>query len=137
MNGGKMAVLSFEIDRYDEYNRSFGQKVTDIIAKMVAKTLAGNLQSYDFVGRWSDKEFIVFLTNTQLENYIRVAERLCTLVSRSSDSITKNTLHVTVSGGAYSVAATDSKESIIDRVKKLTRKSTVSGGNRVTAQPNV
>ena len=75
--GEKVVVLFADIDRFKAVNDTHGHDAGDAVLKVVARTLANNLRSFDFLGRWGGEEFVAILTNVDAA---RAAERCCALV---------------------------------------------------------
>lgn len=126
------AVMMLDVDHFKNVNDTYGHPVGDVVLKMVARTLAGALRSYDFVGRWGGEEFIVILPNLRLTDIEQTANRLRVLIEHSSREATKGRISVTVSVGATLSLSADTSASIISRVDRLLYQSKREGRNRAT-----
>ncbi len=100
--------------------------------KVVARTLAGAMRTYDFLGRWGGEEFLGLAPNLRKIELERYADRLRALVEASSQRLSKGQLTVTVSIGATLVQPEDTIESIVARADRLMYSSKRHGRNRVT-----
>jgi len=131
-NKTSCAVILFDVDHFKRINDTYGHPVGDVVLKMVARTLGGDLRSYDFAGRWGGEEFLLVMPHLSASEMEQAANRLRILVERSSRKISDNRLAVTVSGGATLSHADDTPASVIIRVDKLLYESKHRGRNRIT-----
>jgi diguanylate cyclase (GGDEF)-like protein/PAS domain S-box-containing protein len=75
--GGLLALLMFDLDRFKDINDSFGHLVGDQLLQQVAERIAARLRQADFFARLGGDEFTILLENlTRLEDAARVAEEL-------------------------------------------------------------
>lgn len=130
--GSHLAALFVDVDRFKSINDTYGHTVGDVVLKMVAKTLANAVRSYDFVGRWGGEEFIAILPNMRLTDLESFAERMRLLVQSASRTVSRDKLVVTVSVGACLSKAEDTPKSIVERADQLMYLSKTHGRNRVT-----
>jgi diguanylate cyclase (GGDEF)-like protein/PAS domain S-box-containing protein len=133
----RLAVLFFDIDHFKAFNDTYGHAVGDVVLKMTARTLAGAMRSYDFLGRWGGEEFVAILSNMTPIEVESMAERLRMLVENSSRTLSENRLKVTVSIGAYVCSPEDTGESAIATADGLMYESKSKGRNRVTMNQTV
>lgn len=127
-----LGLVFIDIDHFKSLNDRYGHKVGDVALKMVARTLAGAMRSYDFLGRWGGEEFIAILPGLhrpQLEDF---AERLRALVEKSSATVSKGALLVTVSIGAVVVKPGDTVADTVARADAQMYASKREGRNRVS-----
>lgn len=129
--GAHVAVLFFDVDKFKAINDNYGHTIGDVVLKMVARTLANAVRSYDFVGRWGGEEFIAILPNIRLADLESFAERRRLLVQSASRTVSRDKLVVTVSVGACLSKADDTPKSIIERADQLMYLSKTHGRNRV------
>ncbi len=71
-----LAVLLVDIDHFKDVNDRFGHLTGDDILRAVATALTDGLRPRDFVGRFGGEEFVVLLTNSDLEQARQAAERI-------------------------------------------------------------
>jgi diguanylate cyclase (GGDEF)-like protein len=100
-----MALLLCDIDRFEEYNRSFGTHAGDLILQEIAniiKKLAR--RPGDIVARWGEDEFIILLPRTDEEGAAILAEHIQKNIIElfADDSIHKKMGSVTISIGIAS-----------------------------------
>jgi diguanylate cyclase (GGDEF)-like protein len=98
--GRPLSVAFVDIDHFKNVNDTYGHSVGDIVLRGVAQTLKANLRATDMVGRYGGEEFMLLLTETDVEEGAVLAEKLRTLVARQSFNVEGNpTLSVTISIG--------------------------------------
>jgi diguanylate cyclase (GGDEF)-like protein/PAS domain S-box-containing protein len=115
--GEALMTILLGIDDFDHLAERYGKTAGDIVLKMVARTIAGALQSPDFVGRWGADAFLVLIPGEANSQPDRAANRLRVLVERSSRDISKGQLRVTVSGCAACAAATVVSDTVLKRLE--------------------
>jgi len=72
-----IAVAIIDIDRFKQYNDSFGHQAGDVALHTIAKTIAESVErSGDFAARLGGEEFVVILEETTLTGAESVAERI-------------------------------------------------------------
>ena len=95
-----LSVAFVDIDHFKAVNDTYGHSTGDIVLRGVAQTLKANLRATDTVGRYGGEEFMLLLTETDVEEGAILAEKLRNLVARQVFSVEGNTaLSVTISIG--------------------------------------
>jgi len=132
-NNNSAALLFIDIDKFKQFNDTYGHLTGDKVLRMVAHTLRNTLRSTDSVGRWGGEEFAVILNNvTDREDLYEIADKVRALVERSRLDIENQNLTVTVSVGATTFIPGDTPESFLHRADMLMYQSKENGRNRVT-----
>jgi len=112
------ALLFFRIKGLPHFRASLGSEAASSLLRVVARTLESSLWITDFVGRWSDDQFLVILGSCPEEGIGSVRERIRR--SLAGESIEwwgeRRSLPVTI--GEAVVQADDTVESVLDRAKK-------------------
>lgn len=70
-----LSLLMIDVDRFKDYNDTFGHAAGDDVLKQVARVLDGIGRSSDFVARFGGEEFTVILPETALAGAVIMAER--------------------------------------------------------------
>ena len=65
--GRPLCVAFVDIDHFKAVNDSYGHAAGDIVLRDVAQTLAENLRASDLIGRYGGEEFMLILTETDVE----------------------------------------------------------------------
>jgi diguanylate cyclase (GGDEF)-like protein len=95
-----LCVAFVDIDHFKVVNDSYGHESGDVVLRGVAQVLAGNLRASDLVGRYGGEEFMLILTETNVEDGAALAEKLRLLVERERFHVEGNpALTVTISVG--------------------------------------
>jgi diguanylate cyclase (GGDEF)-like protein len=95
-----LSVAFVDIDHFKAVNDTYGHAVGDVVLRGVAQALQSNLRATDMVGRFGGEEFMLILTETNVEEGAILTEKLRTLVSRLRFSVEGNPeLSVTISIG--------------------------------------
>lgn len=126
-------LIFVDIDRFKRINDQYGHNHGDQVLRVVAGTIAANLRSHDFVGRWGGDEFIVLLTQIEPSRVVHIANRLGRLIATSGVSVAGKSSRATASLGVTVVRADDTLESIIERADKLMYRSKDRGRNATTS----
>lgn len=95
-----LCVAFVDIDHFKVVNDSYGHESGDTVLRGVAQVLSANLRASDLIGRYGGEEFMLILTETNVEEGAVLAEKLRTLVERERFSVEGNPeLSVTISIG--------------------------------------
>ena len=113
------AVLFIDIDHFKTVNDRYGHAVGDVALRTVARTLAGALRSYDFIGRWGGEEFVAILPGLKVAQLHLISDRMRALVEASSSKVEDRSLAITVSIGACMAQSGDTPTSVVARADEL------------------
>ena len=95
-----LCIAFVDIDHFKVVNDSYGHESGDVVLRGVAQILLANLRVSDLIGRYGGEEFMLILTETDVEDGAALAEKLRTLVERERFDVPGNpTLSVTISIG--------------------------------------
>ena len=95
-----LCIAFVDIDHFKTVNDTYGHASGDIVLRGVAQTLAENLRASDLIGRYGGEEFMLILTETNVEEGAALSEKLRKLVERLRFSVDGDTnLSVTISIG--------------------------------------
>ncbi len=128
--GDSRVLLLVGVDRLAELREAYGPNVANLTLKMVARTLCGAIQPHEFIGRWSNSEFILVLYAKSIK-VMEMAVRLRTLVHESSRRVTQGKIAVTVSIGGTILQPDDTEKYALARATLQLDASRRGGGNRV------
>ncbi len=111
-------ILFFRLEGLDHFRGSFGPEAAASLLRVVARTLEGALWKSDFVGRWSDNQFLVILNGCREEALFSVRERVRRMLSNDSIEWWGERRSLPVSIGHATVQPADSSESLIARAQQ-------------------
>jgi diguanylate cyclase (GGDEF)-like protein len=85
--GRPLSVAFVDIDHFKAVNDTYGHAVGDTVLRGVAQAIAANLRTSDMIGRYGGEEFMLILTETNVEEGAALTEKLRTLVQRQRFAI--------------------------------------------------
>src|SRR5215211_2241594 len=74
--GRPISLIILDLDHFKSANQRYGHMVGDEALRLLARTIAGNIRSSDFVGRWGGGEFLIVLPEATLAEAAALAEQL-------------------------------------------------------------
>lgn len=80
--GRPLSVAFVDIDHFKSVNDTYGHAVGDVVLRGVAQTISSNLRASDMIGRYGGEEFMLILTETDIEEGAVLTEKLRALVGR-------------------------------------------------------
>jgi diguanylate cyclase (GGDEF)-like protein/PAS domain S-box-containing protein len=122
-------LLCIQLDRLDTLTATHGRDAADGILNVVAHTLRNGLDSLDFVGRWSEDQFLAIVANCSDGALITTAERLKRLAQSSEIAWWGDHLSVTVSVGGTILRLGEPIGSLLDRAGCALKQAVAKGGN--------
>jgi len=131
-------VLIFRLEGLEHFRASFGPDAAASLLRVVARTLAGALWRTDFVGRWSDDQFLVILNGCREDALRSVRERVHRMLATDGIEWWGERRSLPVSIGEAPAQPGDSIESLLERAQKSldaaftarSRAAGASGGNQ-------
>jgi len=124
------SMIIYDIDDFKYINDTYGHKVGDNVLVKMSALIKSLLRESDYLFRLGGEEFVILLTETNLENAKKVALKVCKSVEENLKTITDN--KITISVGVSEVNESDTEDTIFKRVDDLLYKSKLSGKNRVS-----
>gem|GEM_PF-2373730 len=115
----KQKTLSFimlDIDYFKKINDTYGHGCGDFVLKEIAKMLSFDLRAKDIVCRYGGEEFLIALVGSDLENSVKVSERIRRSIEERIFIYQGDEIKVTVSIGVTTLLA-QGGESIEDAIK--------------------
>ena len=98
--GRPLSVAFVDIDHFKQVNDTYGHQVGDIVLREVAGTLHEHIRATDRIGRYGGEEFMLILTETEIQAAAGLAEKLRMMVMRQRIPIEGGqTISVTISIG--------------------------------------
>jgi diguanylate cyclase (GGDEF)-like protein/PAS domain S-box-containing protein len=127
-------VVGLEVLELTQFRARYGQEATTSILRVLARTLRNTIWPTDFVGRWSEDQFLVILSGCDQEALRAVSNRVLKIVARATIEWWGEELSVSVLIGAAAVAAGDTVESLLLRAQAAL-KANGALSSRATAGP--
>ncbi|HEX3428542.1 MAG TPA: diguanylate cyclase [Candidatus Limnocylindrales bacterium] len=107
-----LSVAFVDIDHFKSVNDSYGHATGDHVLRGVAQTIKANLRASDQIGRYGGEEFMLLLTETDVEEGSILTEKLRNLVAKQRFSIEGGqqisvTISIGIAGGSGSLRTED------------------------------
>lgn len=90
-----IAAIAIDIDHFKKINDTFGHQAGDKVLRKIASVLKAHCRASDVVARTGGEEFLIVLTDTNLESAQTLAQRIRTKISDKP-----------LMAGPYSISAT-------------------------------
>ncbi|HPO49919.1 MAG TPA: GGDEF domain-containing protein [Spirochaetota bacterium] len=105
--GGKVALLTIDIDNFLDINDKYGYEFGDLILKTVSKLIKEVFRNFDIAGRFGGDEIMVLMVDASEEEGFSAAERYRIAIQENKFYYETNEITVTVSIGVSSLENTD------------------------------
>lgn len=76
------SLILIDIDFFKKFNDTYGHQAGDAVLKQVAQTLKKNVRATDIVCRYGGEEMSIILPNTDREEAIFTAQKICQAVAQ-------------------------------------------------------
>ena len=96
----------------------------------MAKLLADNIESPDFMARFGGKEFIMLLPNTDEHVGFNTMELLRDIVAKACFNVNRKAVSLTISCGITQLNENDTPESVFERAQTALQEAKRQGRNR-------
>jgi len=124
----KFCLIFFDIDHFKNFNDSYGHQTGDEVLKELAKIIQDNSRKTDISARWGGEEFVLVLTNTDIENALLATKHLKNLIQNHKF---KDDLTLTCSFGITEFKKEDTSKKLLARADKALYKAKENGRNRI------
>jgi diguanylate cyclase (GGDEF)-like protein/PAS domain S-box-containing protein len=122
-------LLCIRLDQLDNLRATHGLDAAEAILNVVAHTLRNGLEPSDFVGNWSEDQFMVIVANYHDSDLLSTAERLKRLAQSSEIVWWGDQLSVTVSVGGTALRPGESLVPLLERTGRALNQAVAKGGN--------
>ena len=136
-HGRKMSLIGFDLDKFKQCNDLYGHLEGDNALRLVGDVLNTETRKSDMCFRYGGDEFFVILPETDLEQAMKVAEKIRREfnVRWPFDSVAGNTgqFRVTLSMGVIQYANEGEVNELIKKLDILIYVAKKAGGNQVAS----
>lgn len=113
----KLTVVMFDIDYFKGVNDTYGHQCGDYVLKQISKAALQTFRQTDMIFRFGGEEFVVILTETDLEQAKIPLERFRKTIETLNVEYQNQTIAITVSIGACEFnSEMQSKEEFLEKV---------------------
>jgi len=122
-------LLCVQVDHLDTLTATHGLDAAEAILNVVAHTLRNGLDPEDFVGRWSEDQFLAIVASCREDDLLSTAERLKRLAQYSEIVWWGDQLSVTVSVGGTAVRPGEHIVPLLNRTGSALQQAVAKNGN--------
>ncbi|MGD0210205.1 MAG: sensor domain-containing diguanylate cyclase [Desulfomonilia bacterium] len=113
---GILSLLMLDIDDFKRFNDTYGHQCGDMVLKQLAMLLKNSIRAIDILARYGGEEFAIILPNSNTEQAVIAAERICQNVRSTPFSFgSGTTVKVTVSIGVGTITSAQADKSELVR----------------------
>jgi len=129
--GAHFSVAMLDIDYFKTVNDTHGHLTGDEVLRAVSDVIHNSLRSADFCGRYGGEEFLLVMTQTNINGALLCAERIRSNIEQSRFPNLGSNFRVTVSLGVTEFAGKEDIPTMIARADKALYLAKETGRNRV------
>lgn len=126
------SVIMGDLDGFKRVNDQAGHAAGDAVLARVAKILQATVRESDTVARWGGEEFLIIVSDSDLEGARRLAERCRCAIEAEPESIAG--VRITMTFGVAQYRPGDSQESLLARADANLYAGKKANRNRVEAR---
>jgi diguanylate cyclase (GGDEF)-like protein len=127
-----LSLLFLDVDNFKFINDTLGHPRGDVVLKTLAAYLQRTLRQTDVViCRYGGEEFVVLMPETNLEQAMSLAERLCHQISQIHIPSANGNFNITVSIGVASLGPEMDGEALVDSADAAMYRAKQAGKNQV------
>ncbi|NEP18148.1 MAG: GGDEF domain-containing protein, partial [Leptolyngbya sp. SIO4C1] len=129
-----LCLMMLDIDYFKEINDGYGHIIGDQVLQQLAEQLRGNMRFYDTPFRYGGEEFVVILSNTDVDEAHFIGQRLCNLIANRAFGVSAAlNLKISVSIGIANLRPEDDPrgQSLLNRADQCLLKAKTGGRNQV------
>jgi len=127
-----LCALMLDIDYFKRVNDTYGHPVGDQVLVELARLCRESLRNIDILCRYGGEEFVILLTESDLESALQVAGWLCSTIAHTPMQTQAGKLFISVSIGIGELCGLqDSLSALIHRADEALYAAKRAGRNRV------
>ena len=126
-----MLLAQMDIDHFKNINDTYGHAVGDKALQTFAEVVQDNIRSSDVLSRWGGEEFVLLLSDTDIEGALLTLNRVRLAVQNACVAGVAETLQMTVSIGLAAHVPGEGFEATLDRADKALYCAKRAGRNQV------
>lgn len=114
-HGSPLSIILIDVDRFKVINDSYGHVAGDYALKSLSDAIVTCARDSDIVFRFGGEEFVIVLSNTDLDGATLLAERLREAVQDLSIDFNDTQLKITMSLGVAKFHDGENRVKLIER----------------------
>ncbi|MET0067829.1 MAG: diguanylate cyclase [Candidatus Thiodiazotropha sp.] len=130
-SGHGFCMILTDIDHFKLVNDNYGHDVGDKVLKHTVDQLRRHIREADELARWGGEEFLILSSETQLNEAISLAQRLCRDLAETEFVVDGRHLHVTASFGVTLFRVGEALDTCLKRADDALYSAKDQGRNRV------
>jgi diguanylate cyclase (GGDEF)-like protein len=130
-DGSDFVLCFFDLDRFKQINDTFGHHTGDRVLQKFAEILKSSIREIDYASRFGGEEFVCLLVNSDIEQAIKVTERIRQSLADYNFSDIAPSLYSTVSIGLSNFKQFNTIQEILMSADNRMYRAKDLGRNRV------
>jgi len=130
------SIVCIEATELGKFRTRCGQDAATAMLRVMARTLRNTVWPSDFVGRWSEDQFLVILNGCSEEALQAVGERMGKMMAGATIEWWGEEISVAISIGRASTRAGDTVESLLERALQSVAGNRPRPGSQAAAATN-
>ncbi len=130
-NSSDLSIIFFDIDHFKDINDTYGHDCGDLALSSAANCIKNAVRGSDIVFRYGGEEFVILLSETNINGAKIIAERIRKSIESHTISYGMKILKLTASLGISSLRENDSTDSIIKRADHAMYHAKENGRNQI------
>jgi diguanylate cyclase (GGDEF)-like protein len=126
-----LCLILLDIDHFKQINDKYGHQSGDKILIKMVSIINKNIREADLFARWGGEEFVLIMPNTDIENGIKVSQKLRKIIESHTFNIESFNIKITISVGVGQYKLGEHKEIFMKRVDLALYQAKHAGRNQV------
>ena len=131
-----LSMIILDVDNFKQFNDNYGHDIGDEVLKTTVNRTIACIRSTDIIFRYGGEEFVILLSNTNLDGGAYLGERIRESVAESHISHDNQNLNVTISIGVAELKPDEMNAKFFSRADKALYRAKNEGKNRVCIDEN-
>lgn len=129
-NSSHLSIIFFDIDHFKDVNDNYGHECGDIALTAAANCIKDAVRGSDIVFRYGGEEFVILLSDTDIDGAKVMAERIRKNVENHTIAYGMEILKLTASLGVSTLRGNDDCDSVINRADNAMYRAKENGRNQ-------
>lgn len=130
-NNEPISAVAIDIDHFKQVNDTYGHQGGDVVLRELAAVIRGHIRDTDTLCRWGGEEFLLLLSDCELEAARRRAEVIREAVAAHPIRFGRDDIRVTISLGVAQYRVNEELSSLVHRADMAMYQAKRLGRDRV------